>query len=84
MIHISKVIKHVESKVDVNLVKTAFGLTQLTDLLFFTGGFFSFTERIIQVFLDFASSRLFQEAVNFLLNVLEIFLLRLFFFVLDD
>lgn len=84
MIHISKVVKHVEGKVDVNLIKTAFGFTQLTDLLFLTGGFFSLTESVSKVFLDLACCRLFQEAVNFLFNVLEIFLLRLFLFVLDD
>lgn len=49
VVHVGKVVEHVEGKVDVDLVKGPFSLPKLADLLFFAGGFFGFRKRVAEV-----------------------------------
>jgi len=51
VVHISQVVEHVESQINVYLVERASRLAKLADLFFLRGSFFGFLERIIDIFL---------------------------------
>ena len=55
MVHVSQVVEHVESQVNVNLIERACLFTQRSYLLFLCGSFFGFLERIIIIFSYFSS-----------------------------
>ena len=58
MVHVRQVVEHVESQVDVHLVKTSCLLSERTDLFLLCGGFFCLLESVIVVFGNLGCCRL--------------------------
>jgi hypothetical protein len=84
MVHVCQVVKNVEGQVDVDLIKGALGFTELANLFFFRGSFFSFCESVIQVLFYLKGGRQFEKAMNLFFNLFEVFLFTLLLLFLDD
>ena len=83
MVHVGEVVEDVEGQVDVDLVEAASLLAQRTNLFLLRCRFFGLLQSIIVVLLNLGGSRLLQQAVDFLFELLEVLLLRLLFLLLD-
>ena len=79
MVRVGKIVKDVESEIDIHLVEWLALLTQLPDLFLLLCSIFGFREGLHARPLNLETSAFFQQAVNLLFKIFEIFFLTFFY-----
>jgi hypothetical protein len=77
VVHIRKVVKYIESQVNIDLIETTSLLSQLSNFLLFCGGFFCFLKCLSHILFIFRDSRGLKKAVYFFLKLFEVFFFTL-------
>ena len=83
VVHIRKVVEHVESQVYVDLVEGAGVFSKLSNLLFFGGCLLGLLKSGVDVLVELAPGTVFQKTVDFFFELFEVFFLRLLLLLFD-